>query len=450
MSNWLSRRNDFGELPDRLTRYVLAIAVLGPLASLGAWQLIPGSGESLPLALVLVLTVLASLAERFPIHLTHKTHINVSTAVYIAMFLTLPASTACLLILVASALAQLLRMTANHELGLSEPLFNTGQTALYTAVAAVAVSMVDINTALSWSVGNLNIVAGVVASIVLHLGNTLLVAGAAGRHLGTRTIRVWRKTVTMDLIPHAALTLVGFAAAEIGISAPLLIPTLVIPAVLVHLAVRESVQLTENVHEALAAMVDIVELRDPYTAGHSRRVAQTARLIARELGLTSEEADLIASAGQVHDIGKIAIDPAIILKPGKLTDDEWVQMKLHPVYSADVINRFASYPDGVPLVRGHHESIDGTGYPDGLKGDAIPIGARILAVADTFDAITSDRPYRSGMPVHRAVEILNDGREKQWDARVVDALIGILGRAGNDVPIYQRVQDTDQLTGTAA
>ena len=99
----------------------------------------------------------------------------------------------------------------------------------------------------------------------------------------------------------------------------------------------------------------------------------------------------------------------------QLTDDEWVQMKLHPVYSADVINRFASYPDGVPLVRGHHESIDGTGYPDGLKGDAIPIGARILAVADTFDAITSDRPYRSGMPVHRAVEILNDGREKQWE-----------------------------------
>src|SRR4029078_11281721 len=106
------------------------------------------------------------------------------------------------------------------------------------------------------------------------------------------------------------------------------------------------------------------------------------------LGLTAEEADAIEDAGKVHDLGKVAIDPAILLKPGKLTEDEWAEMKLHPVYGADVLARFASYRSGIPLVRNHHESWDGSGYPDGLRGTEIPLGARILAAADTFDALT--------------------------------------------------------------
>jgi HD-GYP domain-containing protein (c-di-GMP phosphodiesterase class II) len=222
------------------------------------------------------------------------------------------------------------------------------------------------------------------------------------------------------------MTLMGVCAAALFRESPLLLPALAIPAVLVHRAVQQSTELRENVREALASLVEIVELRDPYTAGHSRRVAELARAIAIELGLTAEEADAIEDAGKVHDLGKVAIDPAILLKPGKLTDAEWAEMKRHPVFGADVLARFASYRSGIPLVRGHHESWDGSGYPDGLRGTDIPLGARILAAADTFDALTSDRPYRSGMEISRARAILADGAGAQWDASIIESLFRVL------------------------
>lgn len=165
-------------------------------------------------------------------------------------------------------------------------------------------------------------------------------------------------------------------------------PTLALPLVLVYVSIRGTVRLRENTQRVLTALVDVVELRDPYTAGHSHRVAALARALALRLGLMNEEADIVEGAGRVHDLGKVAIDPLVLTKSGKLTEAEYDEMKRHPVLGADVIARFADYRVGVPLVRHHHERWDGTGYPDGQ----IPLGARILAVADTYDALTSSRP----------------------------------------------------------
>jgi HD-GYP domain-containing protein (c-di-GMP phosphodiesterase class II) len=236
------------------------------------------------------------------------------------------------------------------------------------------------------------------------------------------------------------MSLMGICGAALGAETPLLIPALFVPAVLIHRAVSQSVRLRENMFESLAAMVEIVELRDPYTAGHSRRVAETARLIALHLGMTDEEADVVESAGRVHDIGKVAIDPAILTKASVLTDVEWTEMRLHPVLGAEVIGKFESYRSGVALVRSHHEAWDGSGYPDQLRGDAIPMGARILAVADTFDALTSDRPYREGKPVRDAIAILNNPNQQQWDPTVVRALIDLLGDDHTIVPVDQPVE----------
>jgi HD-GYP domain-containing protein (c-di-GMP phosphodiesterase class II) len=169
-------------------------------------------------------------------------------------------------------------------------------------------------------------------------------------------------------------------------------------------------------------MVDILELRDPYTAGHSHRVAETAQALALRLGLTPEEARMIQTAGAVHDIGKVVIDSAVLSKADALSPEEWQLMRLHPVFGARVVERFASYGDGFLLVRHHHEAWDGSGYPDGLKGEEIPLGARILAVADTFDALTSHRPYRKALTVVAALQILDQGAGTQWDATVVAAL----------------------------
>jgi HD-GYP domain-containing protein (c-di-GMP phosphodiesterase class II) len=166
-----------------------------------------------------------------------------------------------------------------------------------------------------------------------------------------------------------------------------------------------------------------VDLRDPYTGGHSRRVTAYCKRILQELGVHGPEVELILSAARVHDIGKIGIPDAVLNKPGPLTAEERALMEQHPVLGANLLRRYPDFARGVALVRHHHESWDGRGYPDGLKTTEIPFGARVMAVADSYDAMTSDRPYRRGMPVHTAAQILREGRGRQWDAQVVDAFL---------------------------
>ena len=419
--------NSYRQLPLNLVRYLAVVTFAGPAAAIAWFQLGPATDRSDRWLHLAILTLLAALAERFPICLTHKTYLNVASAVYVAMLLTVPLPTCGLAALAAVFVAQNYRFKANPGLGLAEPLFNTGQTAFYVTGAAMTVYGVERWATDLARTGNVVLSQVLVASIALHLLNSALVAGASARHLGTGWFRVWYQNVLIDIGPHAGMTLVGVCAAQLAYATPLLIPALAVPAVLVHRAVQHSVQLRKDTREALASLVEIVELRDPYTAGHSRRVAQLSRDIAIEMGLTNEEADQIEDAGNVHDLGKVAIDPTVLLKPGKLTNAEMIEMKRHPVFGAEVLGRFESYGRRIDVVRSHHESWDGTGYPDGLMGTAIPIGARILAVADTFDALTSDRPYRSGMSTGQATAILADGAGKQWDPDVVAVLLRILG-----------------------
>jgi hypothetical protein len=415
--------HDYQELPPALVRYLVAVTIAGPVAAVGWFFFAPTSDRPDRWLDVAILTLLACLAERFPIHLTHKTYVNVASAVYVAMLLSLPLSICGVAALVSATCAATLRWRNDPELGAAEGLFNIGQTAFYVTTAAVCVSAVDQWDVEALKVGDIPLIQILVASSALHLFNCLLVAGASARHLAVPILRVWRKNLLIDIGPHSGMTIVGLCAAQLGFASPILIPALAIPAVLVHRTAVGSVQLRQNIRQALESLVEVVELRDPYTAGHSRRVAQVARRIALEMGLTAEEADQIEAAGNLHDLGKVALDPAILLKPGKLTDAEWAEMKRHPVYGAAVLSRFESYREGIDLIRGHHEAWDGSGYPDGLHGEAIPLGARILAVADAFDALTSDRPYRKGMDHDRAVTILRDGAGKQWDADIIAAFL---------------------------
>jgi HD-GYP domain-containing protein (c-di-GMP phosphodiesterase class II) len=268
-------------------------------------------------------------------------------------------------------------------------------------------------------------VAGAVAAaaIAMHLVNCAFVSIAVALQLRLNPLRVWATNLSQDVPVNIALTAIGGIAAIIALAEPLALPLLALPVVLVRHAARQLIQLRRDTMAAMASMVDIIELRDPYTAGHSQRVAAMARTLALRLGLTAEEADLLEAAGRVHDIGKVAIDPEVLTKPGKLDEHEWNEMKLHPVHGAKVIERFNAWGEGYRLVRHHHEGWDGSGYPDGLVAESIPFGARILAVADTWDALTSDRPYRNGMSHERAIAILREGAGKQWDPRIVDALV---------------------------
>lgn len=430
-----------------LRRYVASVASLGPVLACVV-ALFLGELNRTQVEIAVVLMVMAAFGERYPLQLTHKTTVNVASAAYLAMALTLPLQLPALLALFALSIGLDLRRRAVRTINAPEVLFNIGQGTLYTLAGAVAFDLAS-RRPYGPDVAGLGSVGAILATcIAMHLVNTGAVAGAAGLQMGVSPARVWRQSLTLDLAPQAALSAMGILAASVAIHSWYLLPLLALPVVLLQRAVQESVRLRAETRDALAALVEVVELRDPYTAGHSRRVAATGRAIAQQLGMTAEEADAIESAGQVHDIGKVAVDPHVLLKTSTLNDDEWAQMQLHPVHGANVVDRFAAYRQGARIVRHHHERWDGAGYPDRIAGEEIPLGARILAVADSFDAMTSDRPYRDGMPVERALAILAEGAGTQWDPAVIDAFVTLFAARPDDVPIYRRGEAMPQAASS--
>ncbi len=174
---------------------------------------------------------------------------------------------------------------------------------------------------------------------------------------------------------------------------------------------------------AVEALVALVDARDRYTAAHSTEVANLCRQAALALGCDANEAHVIGLAARLHDIGKVAVPDAVLTKRGRLDSDEWELIRRHPMIGADIAGRIPALCDALPLIRGHHERFDGCGYPDGLAGDQIPLGARIISVADAFSAMITDRPYRSGIPAAHALEELQRHAGTQFDPRVVDAVL---------------------------
>lgn len=154
------------------------------------------------------------------------------------------------------------------------------------------------------------------------------------------------------------------------------------------------------------ALVATIELRDAYTKGHSKRVAHLASQFAISLGLSEKETEDVYFGGLVHDLGKIGIPDAVLLKPEHLTSAEYAMIQQHSTLSGVIIDRMDAWRHLIPLVRHHHERMDGKGYPDGLKGEEIPLGARVIAIADIYDALTSKRVYRDGMSVERTVILM--------------------------------------------
>ncbi len=169
-----------------------------------------------------------------------------------------------------------------------------------------------------------------------------------------------------------------------------------------------------------------VDAKDVYTRGHSERVAYYAKEIGRAFGLSNKEVELLGIGGVFHDVGKIGTADDILLKTEKLNDKEYMEIKKHPIKGAHILSAVSMFKDVVPLVRYHHERIDGRGYPDGLKGNEIPFLARILSVADAFDAMTSDRLYRTRLEIEAAKNQLVIGTGTQFDADVVEKFIKLL------------------------
>nr|WP_233181475.1 HD-GYP domain-containing protein [Paenibacillus sonchi] len=193
---------------------------------------------------------------------------------------------------------------------------------------------------------------------------------------------------------------------------------------------QQSRQLLDSYFTTLAVALDA---RDPYTAGHSLRVAEYSVIIGQLAGLTGQQLDNLRKSALLHDIGKIGVRDSVLFKEEELTEEEFDQIKSHPVLGENILRQIEPEEKMAPYlggVRSHHERYDGKGYPDGLAGTAIPLHGRIIAVADAYDAMTSDRPYRKGMDHDRALAILEQGRGTQWDPEFAGLFLAYFGKTG--------------------
>lgn len=177
---------------------------------------------------------------------------------------------------------------------------------------------------------------------------------------------------------------------------------------------------------SIKMMAKALEARDEYTRGHSERVSQISIKIARKMGMPHHQINILELAADMHDIGKIGIPDNVLLKPSKLTDEEYDIIKTHPLKGVNILAQEESMEDICEIIQSHHERIDGRGYPKGLKDGEIPLGAKIVAVADTWDALTSNRPYRNGLPQEKAIEILKDASGTQLDDECVQVFLNLL------------------------
>jgi len=363
-----------------------------------------------------------AVSSSFPVHISPKTKVSVETTLIFAALLLFPPSAA----IAISALGMVISCQVFQQKKWGHTLFEVAQTALYTGLGGFLYhSLVsEPFTSIINSPRGLLILVG--AALVMHVVNAFLVAGVVALQTHRSFAQVWWTCNSYDLPQQAALYVMGPLAALVAQVSPWALYLMVIPMALIYVSFKNNALLRVQTREAVEALADTIDMRDPYTFQHSQRVARYARELAVNLGLSEDMVDTIESAARVHDLGKIGVDTSILTKPATLSEAEWEIMKKHPEVGANIVSRFPYFRSGQDLILHHHERYDGRGYPQGLEGDAIPIGARVIAVADAFDAMTSDRPYRRALPLRTVLRELDQHKGTQWDPKVTEVLTEIL------------------------
>jgi putative nucleotidyltransferase with HDIG domain len=373
----------------------------------------------LPVALLFVVS--GSIAERFRVALpssaaAQQVSSSISAAILIAAILVLPPQWAVLVVAIS--------------IGVGGPgvwykrLYNISQTSIAAGLAGVAWKALGGSPATLASVQSAPSAA--LAALTYFTVNAILPSAIAALASGLPVgVTLWRnhKHVWQARL---AIAFMGVMIAVLWSASPWAIALAGLALTAVYYALRNTVHLETETVQALFDLADILDARDAYTHGHSLRVGQYAEKLALAMGLSGDDAHLIFLAGRLHDIGKCAIKNEVLLKPGPLSDEEREHMCIHPEVGSQMLASFSLFSECARFVRGHHERWDGQGYPDHLKGDNIPLGARIIAVADTYDAMTTTRPYRTALPLAEAKRRLAEGAGSQWDPRCIAAFLKLL------------------------
>jgi diguanylate cyclase (GGDEF)-like protein/putative nucleotidyltransferase with HDIG domain len=432
-------RPHFFSVPRRLAAVVGFVGVVGTLAGVAGAVF----GSSTDILGLVVIIALVGVGQALSLEVERVGTISLSAVGALTAAAIIGPRAALALAVTMSAIEWSARRSLFHE-----SLFNVGLLSL-ASLGAAAVYSVHLHGAAG---EGLYLACSLLAGLVYFVVDTGLCSLAVGVADRQSAFAVWRERFRWLTLHYAVYGFIAGVIAEaykpIGVwsivvfTLPLFLIRTTQEAYLKHTQrsaekLREAAETiqTQNVsleeanrllkERSTAAMESLsatVDARDAYTAGHSRRVQQLSLAIGRELGLSQPELELLGHAALFHDIGKLAVPDAILLKPASLTDEEWALMCTHAEEGASIINRLGFLSDAVPAIRHHHERYDGRGYPDGLKGEEIPLGARIIHVADAFDSMMTTRVYRRARPVSQALEELRNLAGEQFCPRCVAAL----------------------------
>jgi putative nucleotidyltransferase with HDIG domain len=281
-----------------------------------------------------------------------------------------------------------------------------------------------------------------VCGVVYFLVNTLSISMIIGLSARKSPLRVWQQNYMWTFFHiFAFLPLAAIIALVYSGHGPWTILLFVIPIFLARYSFKLYIDMKEAHINTVGALTSAIDANDPFTHGHSYRVSRYALRIGHAMGLSSRDLEILEYGALLHDIGKIAIQHDILLKPERLSEQEFLTLKQHPTIGADIVENLKFLKEAAVLVRYHHEQPNGRGYPDGLKHDEIPVGARVILVADAFDAMTSDRPYRKGLSVEKVIEQLDTYKGEQFDLEISDLALKLI-RAGE----FPLIVETDSTT----
>lgn len=407
----------------RVRLYVLVTVAAAALALLAAGWHVPAEDQTRHWNAVVALAVLGFLSAASYLRLRvgqGETSSSVAFIPYLASILLF--DTGWAVAIVASA-----ELAAEYGVRKRPPIkiaFNVGQEVLSVSLA----SWVYQSLGGVWGLTSFHLapVATGAAALTYFVVNSSAVTGAVALSDEVPFDDAWRRiagpSLIYDVFSSALAPLLAFLYVQMQLVGVLL---LILPLLFVRHIYRVNLQLEQVNRDLLELMVKAIEARDPYTSGHSLRVSRVAAQISRERGLSSRTVDQITTAALLHDVGKIHEDFAPLLrKESKLDGTERALMQTHPSRSAELVCTISAFRGPIEqAVRHHHENYDGSGYPLGLAGEAIPIGARVIMLADTMDAMTTDRPYRKALTFERVIEELRRFAGRQFDPALVEVVV---------------------------
>jgi hypothetical protein len=386
---------------------------------------------------VLGLTLLAWFCSSRKVYVTESNAMFMGTVAQIAAVILLPLPLAVLAVTAAKALSSLSAALRSGGRRIRVHIFNTSNRAVSIFCGAMVFHALGgtqyLWVAQSWLPAKA-VPALVALAVTDYLADAILVSGVITLNTRERLGAVFTQITRDTLFPELSLIAVGIVFAVLWHFSPVLSLFIVVPVVLSVRSFEAVALLRDETEKAVMQMAKSVDMRDTGTGIHSQQLEQAAQRLARTLGLTPEHVHEIGLAARAHDLGKIEISDAILLKKGPLTPEERAVMEEHPVIGANMLASYSAFDNSVAFVRHHHERWDGRGYPDGLKGEDIPLGSRIIAVVDSFDAMTADRPYRKALGVDEAVERLKSGMGTQFDPRICATWIQFLIEDGTYIP----------------